>query len=146
MEFQSNFFRRRPLQVCLCISAYCIGTSNVVTVKDVHYKRCIFPSLPVHVLRSYRSSFNKLFIYRRNGAVFKACISIIILKFFLFCLQYRRWTFLFNFPSMSSDGSCQIATVKILCSGNKYVSTVLMPWNRKCMWCLNFANNDKQLL
>ena len=35
-------------------------TSNVLTVTDENRKRCIFPILPVNVLRSYNKSYDSL--------------------------------------------------------------------------------------
>ena len=44
----NHFYREKKF-----VSAYCIVTSNVLTVTDEKHKRCIFPILLVDVLRSY---------------------------------------------------------------------------------------------
>ena len=53
LNFQSYVFDNVRNKL---VSANCTATSNVLTVTDENYKRCIFPILSVHVPRSYHST------------------------------------------------------------------------------------------
>ena len=50
------------------VFAQFIVTSNVLTVTDENHERCIFPILPVNVLRSY------IFIYQSSACSFSFVI------------------------------------------------------------------------
>ena len=51
--FCINLILERQSYINILVSAHCTVLSNVLTVTDENHKRCIFPILPVNVLRSY---------------------------------------------------------------------------------------------